>query len=272
MTDAVSSEDVTWANFDGEALLARVYRPSDRGRALRIAIVDVHGGAWNIGDRLSGAVYDRALATIGFTIVSIDFRRAPRFRHPVASRDVCAAVRWVRRSTDVLGAFDRIGLMGSSSGGHLALLAGTRPRGEEHRSTPYGDASVDFIAALWPVSDPFYRYRYAKRAGLAPLVAATEAYYGDENTMRAASVPRLIVAGEADSLPRLLVVQPGEDSNVPVEMTFDLVRAYQSRGGRVDYAYFPDEPHGFGQRPSPATDEMVSLIADFARRGGPVGA
>ena len=266
MTSAVTSDDVTWASYDGEALLARVYRPTERARSLRIAILDVHGGAWNTGDRLSGALYDSALAERGFTVVAIDFRHAPRFKHPVASRDVCAAVRWMRRSATELGGFDRIGSMGSSSGGHLALLAGTKPHAVEHAGSSEGDASVDFIAALWPVSDPFYRYRYAKRAGLKLLVAATEAYYGSEDAMRAASVPRLVVAGEANVLPRLLVVQPGEDSNVPIEMTFDLVRAYQSRGGRVDYAYFPDQPHGFGQRASQATDELVSLIADFARR------
>ena len=160
----------------------------------------------------------------------------------------------------------KIALMGSSSGGHLAMLAGTCPNVAAHIDGSPEDAAVDCVAALWPVSDPFYRYRYAKRAGLKPLVAATESYYGTEDAMRAASVPRLIVAGEAQHLPPLLIVQPGEDSNVPIEMTFDLVRAYQSRGGRVDYAYFPEQPHGFGHRPSSATSEMITLIDDFVRR------
>ncbi len=97
-------------------------------------------------------------------------------------------------------------------------------------------------------------------------MAGGEAYFGDEETMHAASIPRLVVAGEARQLPPTLVVQPGEDSNVPVEMTFDLLRAWQSRGGHIEYAYFPEMPHGFGQRESPETDDLVRLMRDFIAR------
>ena len=81
-----------------------------------------------------------------------------------------------------------------------------------------------------------------------------------------ASIPRIVTAGEASVLPPLLVVQPGEDSNIPQEMTFDLMRAWQARGGRLDYGYFPGMPHAFGHRPSEATSEMVAIITAFARR------
>ena len=70
----------------------------------------------------------------------------------------------------------------------------------------------------------------------------------------------------AESLPPLLVVQPGEDTNVPVEMTLDLLRAWQSRGGYIEYSFFPEEPHGFGHRDSPSTRRMIALMIDFARR------
>jgi hypothetical protein len=89
------------------------------------------------------------------------------------------------------------------------------------------------------VSDPYFRYRYAKRAGLDRLVAYHNAYFPDEAAMRQASVPRLVVAGEASRVPPALVVQPGEDANVPIEMTFDLLRAWQSRAGHIEYAHFP---------------------------------
>jgi acetyl esterase/lipase len=259
-----SEEDRIWLRARDVELLARVYSPAVQQRS-GVTIVDVHGGAWSSGDRLVGQLCDRALAARGHTVVAIDFRHAPKYQHPSASRDVASAVRWVRRNAAELGS-GTIALMGSSSGGHLAMLAGTCPDAPAHADGTLEDASVDCVAALWPVSDPFYRYRYAKRAGLKPLVAATESYYGTEDAMREASVPRVIVAGEANRLPPLLVVQPGEDSNVPIEMTFDLVRAYQSRGGRVDYAYFPEQAHGFGHRPSSATSEMVTLIDDFVRR------
>jgi acetyl esterase/lipase len=108
-------------------------------------------------------------------------------------------------------------LIGSSSGGHLALLAGIQL------------PDVQYVIALWPVSDPYYRYRYAKRAGIELLVTAHDNYWVTEAAMREASVPRIVVAGEAKNLPPVIIIQPGEDSNVPIEMTFDVIKAWQAR-------------------------------------------
>lgn len=275
MSEIVETHEV-WARPDGIELWATVYRPA--GDAVLPGIVDVHGGAWSSGGRSGGALYDRALAAAGFVVVAVDFRQAPAFVHPCASRDAAGAVRWLRVHAARLRAdVARIGCVGSSSGGHLALLAATRPGAAEHRGTPIVtaggvavrddvDATIDHVIALWPVSDPHYRYRYAKRAGLERLRAGTEAYFGGEAAMRAASVPRIVVAGEAERVPPVLVVQPGEDANVPVEMTFDLLRAWQSRQGHIEYLHFPGLPHGFAHRPSPATADCLRAIVDFARR------
>ncbi len=275
----VIEEDRVWARPDDGELMARLYRPEDAGEAALPVLIDVHGGAWSVGDRASGAVYDRGLAQAGFLVVAIDFRQAPAHRHPTASRDVAAAVRWVRLNAEAIGADPgRIGLIGSSSGGHLALLAALKPSAPAHRGTPILDAdgaaaarddidaSVDCVVAMWPVSDPHARYRYAQRAGLERLAAGTLAYFPDEAAMLDASAPRIVTAGEAEALPPVLVVQPGMDSNIPVEMTFDLIRAYQSRDGKIEYAYYPGMPHAFGHRASPETDDLIALVADFVRR------
>ena len=286
----MTEEDRVWARADGQDLLVRLYWPDggaphqQSSAAALPAIIDVHGGAWSSGDRSAGELYNRHLANAGFLVAAIDFRQAPAHRHPAASCDVVAAVRWLRLNAVALGANStnidstNIGLIGSSSGGHLAMLAATRHAAAEHRGTlildcegnaaahDELDASVAYVIALWPVSDPLFRYRYAKRAGIARLVAGHDAYYTNEAQMRDASVPRLVAAGEAQSLPPLFVVQPGEDGNVPVEMTFDLLRAWQARGGKLEYAYFPDMPHAFGHRASAATSDMLEQVTDFARR------
>jgi acetyl esterase/lipase len=274
----IAGEDVVWARPDGLELLARVYRPAGRAKSAPV-LVDVHGGAWSIGDRLSGALYDTALAHAGLLVVAIDFRMGPNFKHPAASADVAAAVRWVRLNAASLGADPtRVGLLGSSSGGHLAMLAGVKPNAPLHSGTPiidaHGtlavhddiDASVAYVIGLWPVSDPAARFRYARRAGIERLQQGTHAYFVDEQAQWDASVPRIVTAGEAEMLPPLLIVQPGDDSNIPQDMTFDLLRAYQARGGALEYAYYPGMPHGFGHRPSAATDDLVRLLQDFIRR------
>lgn len=274
----IGTEDVVYARVDGADLQARLYHPPGKANAFP-AIIDVHGGAWSTGDRKQGAFYDIALAKAGILVIAIDFRQGPKFKHPAGSADVAAAVRWARLNAKDLHVDPaRIGLIGSSSGGHLAMLAGVKPNAAMHRGTPILDgkgaakvhddidASVSYVIGMWPVSDPAARFRYAKRAGITGLQNGTNAYFADEYARWDASIPRVVTAGEAEKLPPLLIIQPGDDSNIPQDMTFDLLKAYQSRGGKLDYAFYPGMPHAFGHRPSPAGDDLIATLKDFIRR------
>jgi acetyl esterase len=273
----VEERDIVWARPEGEPLEARIYRTASPTPAP--VVIDVHGGAWVGGSRTDGARYDRALAQAGFLVIAIDYRHGPAFKHPIASADVAASVRWVRLNADTLGADPtRIGFIGSSAGGHLALLAALRAGDASHRGTPILDArgraaphdeidaSVDYVIALWTPTDPLARQRYAERAGLENLENAGRAYFGDDAALQDASIPRIVTAGEADALPPILLVQAGADGNVPAELTLDLVRAYEARDGKVELAFFPRMPHAFGHAASPATTDMIALITDFAQR------
>jgi acetyl esterase len=278
-TRTVTTTDVVWAHPADLDLKATIYRPVAPAPKALPVLIDVHGGAWGSGDHTGGALYATELAKGGVLVVSIDFRQSPQFQHPSGSADVAAAVRYVRLNAKALGADpDRIGLIGSSSGAHLALLAALRPDAPQHTGTPIADASgkfaahdeisatVDYVVAMWPVSDPAARYRYARRAGIARLAELTEKYFPSEDAMWDASIPRIVTSGEAKTLPPILVVQPGDDSNIPQDMTFDLLRAWQARGGRVDYLFYPGQPHAFGHRASPETTDLIAAVAGFIAR------
>lgn len=267
-------DTLVYGRARGVDLRAERYRPaSASGNAA--AIVMVHGGAWTSNDRHTPSVLCELLAAAGFTALSLDFRDGRNGKHPCAVRDITAGIRFVRANASALGVdADRIGLIGSSSGGHLALLAATRPDVDAHRGTsvlvdgaltPAKDisAAVRCVAALWPVSDPLGRFRYAQRSGREELVAAHRRYYKDEAQMHAASVPRLLAAGEATHLPPLLIAQPGEDANVPRRMTLDLVDAYQEAGGALRYLFLPGLPHAFAYQASAATTRLAAELGAF---------
>lgn len=277
--EGVSMMDVVWAHPANLDLKATIYRPSTPTTKPLPVLIDVHGGAWGSGDRTGDKLYASELAQRGLLVVSIDFRQSPEFQHPAASADVAAAVRYVRLNAKALNADpDHIGLIGSSSGAHLALLAALRPDVAQHKGTPIADASgkfaahdeisaaVDYVVAMWPVSDPAARYRYAKRASIARLAELTEKYFPDEAAMWDASIPRIVTSGEAKTLPPILVVQPGDDGNIPQDMTFDLLHAWQGRGGKLDYLFYPGQPHAFGHRPSAATTDLIQAVGDFIAR------
>jgi hypothetical protein len=50
----VEEADVPFARPEGKELLARVYKPKGETDVPIAALVDVHGGAWSRGDRLTG--------------------------------------------------------------------------------------------------------------------------------------------------------------------------------------------------------------------------
>jgi acetyl esterase/lipase len=284
----VDATDAPFARPDGVELLARVYRPRGEPERPLGALVYVHGGAWARQDRTADAILCRALAASGLVVVALDFRQAPDHRYPAAVADVAAGVRYVRAHAGRLGADPaRIGLLGSSSGGHLALLHAVRPAAPEHAGTPIvrpdgslgppaGEASVAFVVALYPVADPLARYRYALSRQDEPpppsgfdakrLVASHRAFFADEAAMAAASVTGLVAAGQATALPPTWVAQPELDDNVPAAITEAFVQAYQRAGGRVERARFPGARHSFIQQESPDTDKCIALIRDFVGR------
>jgi len=255
MTDPnIKETDITYYEHPELPLQARIYRNHNKQK--QSAIIDIHGGAWSSYDRTADVLYDRYLASSDITVIAIDFRQGPNYKHPSASEDIEQAIQYARVNADALGIqSERIGLIGSSSGGHLALLSGITAK-----------QKLDYVIALWPVSDPAYRYEYAKRENMAHLVSGHQAYYMSIDDMKAASVQRILAAGEWSQLPPLLVVQPGEDRNVPIEMTMELLRQYQAAGGYFEYVFFPGERHGFGHNPSSATDCLNKLIVSFIQR------
>ena len=281
----VEETDVPFARAEGQELQARIYRPRGEADIPLAALVDVHGGAWSRGDRLTGAFHGRALAASGLLVFSLDFRQGSEAKHPAASADIAAGVRYVRANAQRLGVDPRrIGIVGSSSGGQLALLAGVKPGAPEHAGTPIvradgsldagpGDESVAFILALYPVADPHARFRYvvgrqddgsgfdAKR-----LIAAHHGYFSSEAQMAEASVTRIVAAREARALPPVWVAQPELDDNVPAAITEAFVQAYQQAGGSVERVHFPGARHGFIGQPGADADKAIALMRDFIGR------
>src|SRR5262245_5458689 len=284
----VEETDVPFARPDGKELLARIYRPKGEASLPLAALVDEHGGAWSRGDRTTGALHCRALAASGLVVISLDFRQGPDHHHPAAIADVAAGVRYARAHASRLGIDSRwLGLLGSSSGGQLALLVAVKPGANDHAGVPIvrpggsldsaaGDESVAFAIALYPVADPLARYRYAlSREHEAPsptgfdakrLVAAHQGYFPDEPSMAAASVTRVVGTGEARALPPVWVAQPGLDDNVPAEITEALVSAYTRAGGHIERVHFPGARHTFIQQASPDTDKCIALVREFIGR------
>jgi acetyl esterase/lipase len=125
----VESKTLTYASRGGQELLLDLYLPQNvRGRLP--VIVFLHGGGWSGGTRTTGPDFKRFFAQDGFAMASIEYRLTPSITFPANAEDVKTAIRWLRANAAVYGLDpERIGLWGTSAGGHLAAIAGATPRG-----------------------------------------------------------------------------------------------------------------------------------------------
>ena len=126
-------DDLVFAERDSGPLLMNMVLP-DQPTGSDPAIVWLHGGGWYTGDRTLAPDLYRWFASRGFVMASIEYRLSGDALFPAQLFDVRSAVRHLRTHAAEYGiAGSVIGLWGSSSGGHLAALAGVTVRSQSPR-------------------------------------------------------------------------------------------------------------------------------------------
>jgi poly(3-hydroxybutyrate) depolymerase len=161
-------------NKAGRMLTARIYQPSGPGPFP--VMLDLHGGAWNNKDRHAEEPMDRALASSGLLVVAIDMTLAPEAPYPACVQDANYAVRWLKANARKWnGDGSKVGIYGSSSGGHVAELLAMRPRDSRYNAIPLADgptidATIAHVAMRSPVSNPFARFKNAEDMKREPMI------------------------------------------------------------------------------------------------------
>ena len=88
-------------------------------------VIYVHGGGWNGGSKAEGDKFIELLAQGNYFAVAIDFRLAKDGGFPNTIHDIKSAIRFIKKySNDLHVNPNKVGIVGYSSGGHLAALAG----------------------------------------------------------------------------------------------------------------------------------------------------
>ena len=205
-----------------------MYGPA-AGAANGTAVIICPGGGYT---RLSmdheGVQYATWLASLGVTSFVLKYRMK-EFGHPAPLRDVLRALRLVRSRAAALGVNPaRIGVMGSSAGGHLAASAGTlfdHPLGRTGAALDATSARPDFMILLYPVitlegsaAHAGSRLSLLGEAPPADLVRLMSL----ETQVSAATPPTLLIHTQADrtvpSENSILFYQALTRANVPAEL------------------------------------------------------
>ncbi len=229
------------------AIRLRLYWPN---RAVAVpAIVYFHGGGHVIGSLDTHDLIARNLCAGAEALVaSVDYRMGPEHRFPAAVEDSFAALEWVHRNAESLGADpDRVGVHGDSAGANLARDAGG-PR-------------LRLQSLVYPVADynqagDSYE-KYARGCGLLTKTAMVwfRDHYlrgpADADDWRASPITAASFAGVA---PAIVVTA---ECDVLHDEGQRYAEALRSAGVPVEYKEYAGMIHGFFGM-VPAVDDAMN--------------
>ena len=267
-------KDVVYQQNGDKVRLARLYQPAGTGPFP--AVVQVHGGAWNSKDRTDGQQTALDFVSHGIVVLSIEFRNAPEAPYPASLQDINYGIRWLKAHAHEFGSSpDRVGLYGTSSGGHQALLAAMRPDDPRYRSLPLAeapqmDAKVAFVVSGWGVLFPLERYKLAKAQGKVDLAKNHDTFFGSDETQIEATPALVLERGEKVSLPPALVYQGTADEWTTVDLAQRFAADYRKAGGKIDLQLLEGERHTFvNEHPfAPNSVKAVAMAQAFIKKYG----
>src|SRR4029077_6944798 len=97
--DITVEKDIVYSQ--GSRLMMNIARPKAEG--VRPAVIAIHGGGFQMGDRQEFDTLIAHLAQHGYVAATFYYRLAPRSQFPAALQDVKSAVRFLRANAAKYG-------------------------------------------------------------------------------------------------------------------------------------------------------------------------
>jgi acetyl esterase/lipase len=218
-----------------------VYGPAvDRPNGTAV-IICPGGGYVRLSTQREGEQYANWLSSLGVTSFVLKYRMQ-EFGHPAPLQDVLRAVRLVREQAAKYHIrADRIGVMGSSAGGHLAASAGTlfdNPLGRTGAAIDKVSARPDFLMLMYPV---------IAMEGPAVHAGSRKALLGGSpsaETVQLMSVEKQVT----DKTPPTLLIHTQADQAVPVENSIVFYQALTRAHVPAEMYLFEHGGHGMGMK------------------------
>ncbi len=235
----------------------------------RPVLLQVHGGAWMIGDkREQGRPLMTKLARAGWICVAINYRLSPKAKMPAHIIDVKRAIAWIRANIERYGGDPEfLCITGGSAGGHLASLAALSA------NDPSFQPGFEAVDTRLDACVPFYGvFDFLDRTGNRPLGRMDEALGPKVFGSMPHEDPELwdsvcpLVRVHADA-PPFLVIQGSHDSLVMSEEADTFVEALRTKSAQaVLHVELRGAQHAFEIFHSPRTEHTVRGVAAFLEK------
>jgi len=225
----------------------------------RPAIVIFPGGGYGGLAEHEGRDYAQFLNQQGLAAFVVKYRLGSAgYRHPIMIMDAARAVRWVRYNAEKLGVDPRrIGVMGSSAGGHLTATLLTR-------FDPGDIASADSVDRVSSRPDIGILCYPVITMGQFTHLGSKRNLLGERPTnemVEALSNEKQVQA----TTPPVFVWHTWEDQAVPVENALMFATALRQEGVTFDLHIYTKGRHGIGlntkppefENPHPWTQDLL---------------
>jgi acetyl esterase/lipase len=243
--------DIAFAKRGGRALRLHLLRPAQLPTKPLPFVVWVHGGLWRGGSHDNIPPFLFQLARRGIAGASVEFRSTKEAPFPAQTDDVRAAIRFLRANSHAYsldGA--HIGLIGASTGAHLASLVGL-------------GGGVEAVADICGPSDltnieKDSRLDWNEDEG--PLRALLGGPAAQKMALARAASPLFQVSRSA---PPFLILHGEDDSLVSPAQSEALFQKLKRAGGTVSYRLYRGEEHGLRGVASEVEGELIRFFGKW---------
>jgi len=235
-------------------------------------LVWVHGGGWKNGSKDGCPPLRKGYAQRGYAVASINYRLSGHAVFPAQIQDCKAAIRWLRAHAVEYGIDPkRIGVWGSSAGGHLVALLGTSGDVKEFDVGGNLDQSsrVQAVCDYYGPTDfevfvttPRYESHASGSSPEALLIGGAVL----ENKEKARRVNPIEYVSKDD--PPFLIVHGDEDRTVPLNQSSLLYEALKKAGRDVRFHTIHGAGHGRPGFGAPEIEEMVRRFFEAKLKNG----
>jgi len=244
---------------EGEELKLDLCRPTS-GKGPFPLIILLHGGGWRAGDRSEFYSGMPGMAKLGWECAAIQYRLAPKHKYPAQIEDVRSAVAFLRANAKKYNIdADRIGVVGGSAGGHLALLLALAP--DKEGKPAAGIRAVVSLAgptdfSTWHVGNDGKKELTEKE--LDGLIAD---FLGTADRTAAVMKEASPVTYVRKGNPPVLSLQGAQDTAVPPQQAQELHRALKQAGVTEKLVIYDGEGHGLkGENANKSSLEMMEFL------------
>lgn len=238
-----------------------VYYPAVK-KATDSTIVIFPGGGYSHLAEHEGRGYAEFLNTLGMDAFVCLYCVAPN-RHPQEILDARRAVQFVRKNAEEFGINpEKVGVMGSSAGGHLtATISTLLDMYPEVLTKPDAVDAMDFIPNFQVLCYPVISLMddFGHTGSGHNLLGSTEM----DIPFRKYLAPHKMIH---DKTPPAFIWHTLEDGAVPVENSLHYAAALHQKNIDAELHVFPFGPHGLGLAPAmPHVAQWSGLFANWLR-------